>query len=195
MPKPFNFVRSFAVFALAAITLVSVSASLLISRLLIADIVQRDAKISMEFVQSISAVEKLEEGYFYSGAVDTRLREFFSHVSKMPHVLRANVFSADGRVAWSSDSQLIGMRFGHNAELEAALLGRLEVSTDHVRWKPEHMFFQLQETGFVEQYLPIHDGGKVIGVVEIYKDQRTLLQSIRDGLRVVWLANLGVKLQ
>ena len=192
MPKPFNFVRWFAVFGLAAIALASVLTSLLVSRLLIADVVRRDARISMEFVQSIAAAEEME-GYFKDGGASEQppLLEFFNHVSKMPHVLRANVFSTDRRIVWSSDAELIGMRFAHNPELEAALLGRLEVSTDEVRWKPEHMLFDVLESGFVEQYLPVRSDGKVIGVVEIYKDQRALLQSISDSLRVVWLGNLG----
>jgi hypothetical protein len=190
MQKPFTFSRWFSIAAFTTIAGVSILTALLISRLLISDIVHRDAKVSMEFVQSITAVEHPED-YFTGGkAVDTRLLDFFNHVSQMPHVLRANVFSSDRRIIWSSDANLIGMTFSHNPELEAALLGHLKVSED-VRWKPEHIFFQMEEQEFMELYLPVVSMGKVIGVVEVYKDSQTLLQSINKGVRTVWLCSLA----
>jgi two-component system, NtrC family, sensor histidine kinase HydH len=190
MRKAFDLTRWFLPFALGATAVVSVATSLLLSRLLVADMVQRDAVVSMEFVQSITAVEHPEDYFASENAVDTRLAGFFNHIATMPHVLRANVFSAQGRVIWSSDAKLIGMTFAHNPELEAALRGKLETSNE-VRWKPEHMLLGVQEEGFVEHYLPVWIKGKVVGVVEVYKDQRALLESINERLRWVWLCSFA----
>ncbi|KQT11605.1 hypothetical protein [Ramlibacter sp. Leaf400] len=189
MDKPFSLTRWFLPAASLVTALVCIATSLLLSRLLVNDMVRRDAQVSMEFVQSITAVEHPEDYFTGEKAVDTRLIDFFSHVSTMPHVLRANVFSAQGRIIWSSDAKLIGMTFSHNPELAAALQGRIETSSE-VRWKPEHMLLGVPSEGFMEHYLPVYDKGKVIGVVEVYKDQRALFESIHEGVRLVWLCSV-----
>lgn len=190
MQRPFQLTRWFALIGLAAIAAVTIASSLLLSRFLTGNMLYRDAAISMEFVRSIAAVQEAR-GYFTGErAADRNLVEFFNHISTMPHVLRANVFSQERKIIWSSDAKLIGRTFGRNPELEAALNGDLRI-TDAGSWKPEHLFLEGSAGRFVEQYLPVHSQGEVIGVVEVYKDPRMLITSINEGLRWVWACSFA----
>jgi two-component system sensor histidine kinase HydH len=190
-----NSARQVVIIGLAATISVSVVISLLLSDVIVRNGVQRDARVSMEFVQSIAAVERPEAYFLGNAGVDSRITEFFQHIASMPHVVRANVFSTNRQIIWSSDAKLVGLAFGHNPELDAALLGRLEVSNEDVHWKPEHMLLGIDEERFVETYLPVLSAGKVIGVVEVYKSQRSLFESLHQELRIVWLCSaLGAAL-
>jgi signal transduction histidine kinase len=113
-------------------------------------------------------------------------------MTKMPDVVRTNVYSPQGQVIWSSDAMLIGRRFGPNAELDKALNAELVVHSgivDRERLpKSEHLDFDSGVHSFVESYIPIFDehGSKVIGVVELYKAPRDLFDAIRSGERLLW---------
>jgi signal transduction histidine kinase len=190
MRRPFQLTRWFALIGLAAICAVTLISSLLLSRFLVGSMLHRDATTSMEFVRSISEVQEAR-GYFTGErAADRNLVEFFNHIATMPHVLRANVFSLDRRIIWSSDPKLIGRAFDQNPELDAALAGTLSIS-DEVSWKPEHMFLEGAVGRFVEQYLPVHSRGEVIGVVEVYKDPAALVSLVSEGLRWVWACSIA----
>jgi two-component system sensor histidine kinase HydH len=183
--------RQVALVGLAAAALVTIGTSLLLSRIIIANNVQRDARVSMELVQSIAAVARPEFYLLGNATSDSRMSEFIKHIAGMPNVLRANIFSADRRIIWSSNANLIGMTFGHNPELDAALLGRLEVFSEDVRWKPEHMLLGAEKDRFIETYLPVLSAGNVIGVVEVYKSQQSLFEFINHELRAVWLCSIA----
>jgi two-component system sensor histidine kinase HydH len=183
--------RQVALAGLAAIALIAAGTSLVLSHVIVSHAVQRDARVSMEFLRSVTEVERPEAYFLGESTTDSRMSEYFQHISAMPNVLRANIFSADRRIIWSSDASLVGMTFGHNPELDSALLGRLEVSSDDVRWKPEHMLLGSQQERFIETYLPVFRSGNVIGVVEIYKSQQSLFESIHQELRAVWLCSFA----
>lgn len=185
MQGTFQLTRWFALIGLSAIFAVTVVSSLLLTRFWTSNMLYRDAMISTEFVRSIAQVQEAR-GYFTGDRPpDRNLIEFFNHISTMPHVLRANVFSQQRKIIWSSDPKLIGRTFERNAELDAALQGMLKISHEG-SWKPEHMFLEGNVGRFVEQYLPVHSAGEVIGVVEVYKDPRALISSVSEGLRWVW---------
>ena len=54
------------------------------------------------------------------------VKEFVTHVSRLPDVFRANVYGFDGTILWSSDPQMMGKKFDDNAALEQAMDGVLE---------------------------------------------------------------------
>ena len=61
--------------------------------------------LTMEFLQSVVDVENeiaYREGRQPS-LVDRRFEQFFEHVSRLPDVLRANIYTPDRKVIWSSD--------------------------------------------------------------------------------------------
>jgi two-component system, NtrC family, sensor histidine kinase HydH len=192
--KPFRLVRWFSLVGLLCIVLFSSVSSVLLSNFLTNQMLQRDAEVSMQFVQSIADVQNARTYFLRSdySLPDKNLEEFFSHISTSPDVLRANVYARDGRIVWSSDRTLIGQKFGANEDLDKALAGHLEFETGIADWhggpKPEHINFGDEPVQFVELYLPVRDmpSGAVIGVVEVYKTPRTLFATIRSGVRLIW---------
>lgn len=188
--RPFKLTRWFALLAFVATVLVSVVSSLLLSRYLVSSILHRDARVSMEFVQSIVDVQQAKSYFTGERAADRNLVEFFNHIARMPDMLRANVFSVDKTIIWSSDEKLIGRTFHDNPELDMALLGRLNIASDFPS-KPEHILLDGRQQPVVENYLPVRSEGKVIGVVEVYRSPQELYASIDHGRRLIWLCGLG----
>lgn len=197
--RPFNLVRWFSWLSLLCIASLSVVSSIVLSRFLTHQMLQRDAEVSMQFVQSVAEVQNAA-AYFLRedhGLPDKNLEEFFNHVASAPDVLRANVYSRDERILWSSDRELMGRRFEHNEELDEALEGKLRfesgVADSHGGPKPEHMHLGSEPVRFVELYLPVRLTGsnEVIGVVEVYKIPRALFATIGEGVRLIWGLALG----
>lgn len=197
--RRFSLTRWFSLLSFLCIAATCVILSAVLSRFLTSSLLDRDARIMAEVVQSIAEVQDAG-GYFDStdaAARERNLQEFFAHIGKLPDVLRTNIYGRDQRVLWSSDKSLIGTYLGPNHELEEALEGQIAVesgeigSTDDV--KPEHLLLRSQEPRFVENYLPVRarPGGPVIGVVEVYRVPVALFQTIGRGLRLIWGIALG----
>ncbi|KQT13858.1 sensor histidine kinase [Ramlibacter sp. Leaf400] len=191
MQNPFKLTRRFAILGLLLTAAVSVASSFFLSRFMVQNLLRQDAIVSMEFVQSVVDVQQAADYFTGRRAADRNVVEFFTRIAAMPNVLRANVFSSERTIIWSSDPKLIGRRFDHNPELEAALGGKLEVSLEDLRHKPEHVALNGQHKSIVENYLPVRSNGNVIGVVEVYKSSRALSESINEGLQLIWLSGLG----
>lgn len=186
MQARFRLTRWFALLGLLAIVIVGAICAALLSRFLAADILKRDAVVSMEFVQGVVQAQRAQ-GYFTGERPpDRQLVEFFDHIALMPAVLRANVFSRDRMIIWSSDPALNGRRFDGNPQLDSALDGRLEISVEARGSKNEHVFLRNHPGGFVEFYLPVRGDAGVIGVVEVYKAPQAIFESIDRGVRLVW---------
>jgi len=192
VPKPTNLVRSFALLSLISISVICFVAALLLSRFMENALVQRDAIVTAELIQSIAEHEEPDLTFDRPELLSDEegLGELFIHITKIPDVLRANVFAPDRSIVWSNDRDLVGQRFVDNEELDEALrgkmvveLGRLSGSTKH-----EHAFFDVGVTEFVENYVPIkaRDRGEVVGVVEIYRTPAALFDTIRRGTWLVW---------
>ena len=197
--RPFNLTRRFSLLSLVCIGAASVILSSFLSRFLTTSLLEHDAHVLMEVVQSISEVQDTS-AYFLGqndNLHDRSLEEFFGHVAKLPDVLRANIYARDQRVLWSSDPSLIGTYLGPNHELEEALKGNVEIESGVIGSrediKPEHLRLQSEEPRFVENYLPVRAGagGPVIGVVEVYRVPAALFQTIANGMRLIWGIALG----
>jgi len=114
--KMFNLTRQFALLSFLCIVLISATMAFLLSRFLTDALLARDANVSMEFIDSIVQAEGTWN-YFIADRTKVQnqgLESFFNHVAHIPDVVRANVYSADYLVLWSSDSNLIDERFTHN---------------------------------------------------------------------------------
>lgn len=125
--------------------------------------------------------------YFLNGK-DRVSTDFFSHLELLPDVLRANLYSGDRVVLWSSDPALIGRKFADNPELDRALSGAV-VANGARSAKPEHAHFNPHPGYFVEVYSPVRDeqSGRVIGVVELYKPPHALFEALAAGERAIWI--------
>src|SRR5262249_8508011 len=207
-PKSFNLLRCFSILSLLCISLISSASAFLLSRFLTQKMLERDAVITMQFVQSTvasidpgvyfadSAAQKSQATYdnFFAGPnwqqVKTAFEDFFKRLVLMPEVVRANVYALDGTIIWSSHPNLVGHRFGDNPELQQALAGRLAVKTETVEHpkKAEHVFFTENLQYFVESYIPIKDSQRqsILGVVEVYKVPDAVFKAIAKGKWLVW---------
>lgn len=196
--KPFNLLRWFAWLSPVVIALTALANAWLISSFLSNHLFQREAAISREFVQNILLSDGSLEYLAHpaDAALAQRFRNSIEHLSNMRDVLRANVFSADRSILWSSDRQLIGRRFADNDELEEAMTGELVVHAGRIsadsRQKREHEGLNPSVEFFVESYIPIlrAGNGQVVGVVELYKAPLALTEAIRAGRLQVGLAAL-----
>lgn len=196
--KPsFNLLRRFSLLSFLSVGLITAVSSFLLSRFLTHNMLQRDAVVTMEFVQTIAQAENTHS-YFETddpGKTKTFFEAFFKQIATMPEVVRANVYNSNGSILWSDDDRFIGHRFSPNPQLKTAFSGELAVTsgTSGKSSKPEHVFDQ-EVPFFAEIYVPIWNRpeNKVVGVVEVYKVPLTLFHAINRGNRLIWLsAGLG----
>jgi len=150
----------------------------------------------MEFVQAVILVENPEQ--VFSTQAHERTPEAFEHIAKMPDVLRANLYSAQRQLIWSSDPEIIGKKFDANPELDRALAGELTVNEEDEEegedlHKSEHTHLTHAIEYFVEIYIPVWDEkhSKVVGSVELYKNPRPLFEAIQAGKRMIWLGAMA----
>ncbi len=193
-PRSFNLTRWFSVLSFASIMAVSFLSSTFLSRFISDEMLQRDAAVTREVLQSVYEVENAQAFFLNPTASsdDKRIKDFFVHIGNLPDVLRANVYSRDRTLLWSTETRLVGQKFDHNEDLEEALAGKIAVDTgitgreEHP--KQEHKFLDNTPVRFVESYLPLKDpaSGAVIGVVELYRIPRTVFETIKAGTRLIW---------
>jgi signal transduction histidine kinase len=195
--QSFNLLRWFGFFSFLSVGLISAVSAFLLSRFLTRNMLERDATVTKEFVQTIAQAENTRS-YFETddpGKTKTIFEDFFKRIATMPEVVRANVYNSNGTILWSDDDRFIGHRYGQNPQLNTALSGELAMTsgTSGKPLKPEHVF-DLEVPFFVEIYIPIWNvqENKVVGVVEVYKVPLTLFEAIKRGNQLVWLsAGLG----
>jgi two-component system, NtrC family, sensor histidine kinase HydH len=198
-PRPFNLFRWFLVVGLVAITIVCGAGSWLLTHTLTARMLKRDAEVSRDFLESILWAENISKLAFEQPTDQSlaQLAPFVEHLPTLPGLHRANLYSLDRVVVWSTDAAIIGQRFEGNDELDRALKGEIVVETGPIassEQKPEHVGLgrgasQSQREKFVEAYLPIRGdkAGKILAVVEIYKVPHDLFEAIDRDVLSVWI--------
>lgn len=185
-PDRFNLSRWFALTALLSITVLAVGLGTLLDRFVTQRMLQQEAVLTQEFVQSLVLVEKSLQAYFAdpSRGLDDEIETAFRHIAALPDMLRANVYDTQRRIIWSSDRQLIGRSFGPNDELDEALAGQVVAhSADpHGADKAEHQDLKHPQPMFVEIYVPVRDaqGGRVQAVIEFYKNPKALVAALQQ---------------
>jgi signal transduction histidine kinase len=201
--ESFSLVAWFALLGLVCVAVAAIASAVLLTRFIAHRMLEQDAQVAADFIESIVRAERSWADFATSsgtGLEQSGLAPFFNHVSELPDVVRANIYGADRRVLWSSDSRLAGQRLGPNPELEQALRGQILVASGVVgeAGKAEHVTLGVATRGrrFVEAYLPIWNERRtqVVGVVEIYKLPVLLFRTIDRGVRMVWVGALAVAL-
>ncbi len=188
--KHFNLLSSFALLSFMVIFTSGAISATFISDFLAKNLLARDAVDSQHFLQSIFN-SKGNLNLSVAPPVDLNPVNPFdlNYIAAMPDVLRANFYTPERRVAWSTSRDLVGKRFGTNHELDRALRGQLVFKVQKLNEgiKAEHMQFGGNDYA-VENYLPIwdRDHRRVIGVVEIYKSPTELFVTIEEAHRLVW---------
>jgi two-component system, NtrC family, sensor histidine kinase HydH len=191
----FNLMRWFSVTALFSVAAVTTLCTVALSAFLTKRMVRQEAELTAGFVRNLIATENAYAFFeARTNPTDPMIGNIFSHISRMPDVVRTNIYSLEHQVIWSSDPLLIGRRFDPNEELDQALNAELIVNSgviDRDRMlKSEHLDFSPGVRSFIESYIPVFDehGTRVIGVVEVYKTPRELFDAIRSGQRLLWVA-------
>jgi signal transduction histidine kinase len=183
--------RVFAVAGALAIGLFSLAMALLLSRFIETRMLERDASVSRDFVQSIAKIQNLAAVLGTvppgGGLQHPQFGEFVEHLGAMPGVLRVNIYAPDRTVLWSTRAELVGRRFEVNDELERALGGEVIVHTAAAPDKAEHLLLGNGPGRYVENYLPVTDdaGRQVIAVAELYRRPDGLFEAIRSGQRLI----------
>ncbi len=194
--RPFNLRLWFALAGFVAVSAIGVVFAVLMQNFFADRMLQREAEVTREFLESIVRTEQSAAMFNADPAGSRQLASFAGHIRSMPDVLRANIYGPDRRILWSSDSPLTGQRFDGNPELEAAFASRLVTEVGHLDpgGKAEHVALSAGAGGlFIEAYIPIRSAGRVIGVVELYKMPNALDAMLRDGQLVIWkTAAVGV---
>jgi signal transduction histidine kinase len=159
----------------------------LLSHVLTERMLRQEGLMTMQFVQSLVTTETSLPAYLTGKRTRdaAELEAALRHIAAVPDALRANMYNRERVLIWSTDSKLVGRKFGANPELDAALNGELVVhgdaEDDDQPHKEEHV--NLGESGdyFVEVYVPVRDApdGGVIGVVELYKSPKALGEALR----------------
>jgi two-component system sensor histidine kinase HydH len=193
--------RRFLLASFLCVAATSVVTGALLSRFLTVRMLERDAEVTQDFVQSIVHIE-LAKGYsFDTPDAGGELLEFFRHMASMPDVVRANVYARDKTLVWSSDPQLAtGRKYGNNPELDEALEGHLETETGIVgadeHAKDEHRALGRQRMRFVETYVPLRDARTetIIGVAEVYRVPNALSRTIDAAIGLTWTIAIGAGL-
>jgi signal transduction histidine kinase len=195
--KPFHLLRSFAVLSLVSIAVTTSVSAVLVSGFISKHLLERDASVTLEFIQSVADIERLGEELKRPTALQSAegFGEFFLHVGNMPDVVGAVVYSPDRFVIWSSDRGLVGQQFPENDDLAEALQGKMIYELEHgqPQGAEKSTDVPIASPEFVENYLPIRDADRaaVIAVAEIYKVPRALLRTLAEGHKLVWLTALG----
>jgi signal transduction histidine kinase len=200
--KSFNLLKWFAILSFISIAATSILAGIVLSRFLSEQLLAREATVSMEFIQSIydqRARNALSAGRG-DAQDDVKLKLFFESITRIPDVIKANIFNMDQSIAWSSDNDLLGKRFEDNADLMEALIGTLVF--EHKRLdresvaggstKAEHEYLPETVNEFVESYIPIRDkrNNEIVAVVELYKAPRALFDVLEKGRWLVFLVSV-----
>ncbi len=239
--RPFSLTRWFLVLSLLSILITSMVSAFFLSRFLEQTMLRRDAVVTMEFVNSAMRAQGASAYLIDTDAEPGRdvFEALFTQIANLPDVLRANVYSRDRSIIWSSNPRLIGVEFKTNPELDKALAGDLVIEKGFVGDvdKAEHAFLEgmvvtgetqdlytrdrlwsgspesqesdatphavaipgsqqsssLATSGdgyFIENYLPVYDtpGGRVIGVVEVYKSPTAVFGAIDKGRTLIWVS-------
>lgn len=152
--------------------------------------VNRTAAIAAVYVESILATEL--RGWDGTGAVDQATRaildQLFVHGPLHRKVLRFKLWDRSGRIAYSSDSEQLGLRFPIGNELAAAFNGQVQAKVsdledadnqrEHMRWPR-----------LLEVYVPLRTGSRaeIVGVAEFYHSTENLGRDIFQAQRQSWL--------
>ena len=178
--------------SLTLIVAIHAGLALTLTRSVTSRILLREGEVTQEFLNSIVAAEDSGDHLFDAPAPSQALMSLSAHVRNLPGTARANIYSLDGFIRYSTEKNLIGLQFQDNEELSEAakgkLISKLDAATDND--KPEHLAMnRFKGDVLVEAYIPVKDAaGKIVTVVEFYRKAEMVKQTVADISRIIWTA-------
>ncbi|GLZ87428.1 two-component sensor histidine kinase [Metapseudomonas resinovorans] len=211
--QPFNLLRWFSAISLVIIATVAFAIGTISTHFLVSESLERDAMLSAQFIQTLAKGETRHHGLrgmqmgdillpdqywiFTHEARQNRERarsEFLDHLSHLPDSLLATIYGPDRTVVWSTNPALIGLQMAADDALEAAYESGGQVSARYNEvdeGRVEQKFLRAPNMFFIENYIPlIDDDGKVLAIVELYKEPVDLLERVKRGNRLIWTATV-----
>jgi len=210
--RPFNLLRWFSIASLAALLPVAAVTGTVLSHFVTQQALQRDALLTAQFIYNCLGVEAAQIGAvslvpFLDPRTDTwaaglspkvvaqARSEVYEHLETLPDVLLTSVYARDGKIVWSTNRDLIGTFTHQNEELREAFASKMDIAKHHagnMSERAEQRFVVEPKEFFIENYVPLTDPtGEVVSVVEVYKEPRHLMDSIRAGQILVWMTTLA----
>lgn len=187
----FNITLWFVAVSTGVVVLTQVVLGIVTTAFLSDRFLQREGRMSQEFLENIVRAENSGSRLFDAEIGRADLQSFAKYILRMPGFLRANIYSPDGTVWWSSDETMIGQGDGDNEELQEAFAGKLVTELGDLTHdtKDEHRSLPVSaDRTFIESYIPVHDAsGRLITVVEFYKSAAALNDLVGDARNIIWL--------
>ncbi len=211
--RQFRLLKWFAAASFVAVMMVIAAFAALLSHFVGEAILRHDATLTSEFISNLADTEVLHGGmigqltlgqildpHFDADRFNVSAEraaaaraEFLSHVAMLPDVVLVKVYSRNREVVWSTAVGLLGKPEETNRDLDNAF-ERKELTISHsfspfgghVR-RMDHGRTVEDDNYFVEEYIPLfdmHDG--VASVVEVYKQPKSLRQTLFAGKLLVW---------
>jgi two-component system, NtrC family, sensor histidine kinase HydH len=155
-------------------------------------ILMREGALTEEVLQSVATAENAHLKLFETPAPSPALLTFAETVTHLPGMVRANIYSPDGFIRYSTEKNLVGLKFTDNDDLSEAFDGKLNVSFEMANndEKEEHIGLN-QSTGtkLMESYMPLRDDkGTLFAVIEFYRKSEPLENLISNIRNKVWAA-------
>ena len=172
----------FAILSLAVVTVSALGLSFVISHALKADLLEREWTSTADFIRT-EIQQNLSPADFAAPRTEQareRFERFYQQTVMMPEIVRIKIYDADMRVIWSDERRLIGQRFEDNPQLSTAIAGGTAVNLKHTIGGENA--FEHPKPELVEVYVPVvfNRDGRVVGVVETYKDPVRVFENIRN---------------
>jgi signal transduction histidine kinase len=191
--------QTFAVVSLAIIAAVVIATSLAESSFYRRAIVKHESAIFSDMVEAIvhrqetiRAVSSWDLEHYTEKSAQARLAHTFGLLARLPGFARIKIFRPDQTIVWSDMPHLVGTKLTHHrAELVRALSGSVRVVFNAERGAnpaevlPRNPLLEL----YVPFTLPDADslGGKITGVLSIYRSPAEINNTIQRGLYLLWI--------
>lgn len=156
-------------------------------------VLHRDAAITRKLLQA-GATASLGSNQQPS---EPAYEDYGQRLVNLPGVVRANVYGTDGFIRFSTDKNLLGLKFKDNEELAEAFKGKTKISIEHVNATDKSEHVALGRLGgvdgeLIEAYIPLLDAvGSPLAVVEYYQRPGDLQQNLSATITKIWLACLA----
>lgn len=117
-------------------------------------------------------------------ALPVSMSRLSSGLLKVPGVFRLKIWNADGTILWSDHADLIGKNFAQNHHFQIATGGK--VAYNNEGFKKSENISEQKERIVVEVYLPVYDGDRIIGVLELYQSDKELASMVVQSSKIIW---------
>ena len=174
------FEQDLFLFGLFVVGLMTATACAVIADPLQRNVLDREWSTTADFIRT-EAVRTLTVADFEAPetpGAQARFLNFYHRAMIIPDIISVKVYGANTRLVWSDKAQVVGEGLRDNPELSAALIGHTAGHFD--RLKRSETIYEPNQAPLVEVYVPVAfgTGGRIVGVVEIYKrPSRALINS------------------